>query len=433
MNKLSQSLHWSQGLLLISGAFWVVLYQTGWALSELGAWSLVVWAAVVAVGLLQTYVLYRLAKAYPHKAGGTAVYALELFGGRAKVLAFLSGWGYWLAWTPATVLNSYLCALLINNALAISLNPTWLCLGIMAFLYTLNWFGLSRVIVSSYVLAVLVLVPLLVLLWLAWQTVTPAQWQQALNFSNAPSWVVFLKWFFVIAWTGYGLEMISSVVAETKGPPRPMFVGASLWSVLAFVGIPLLLALLSDWSSLASDPFSALQPLFTQHLGPIGSGVLMLFLLAALLYSALAILIPSTRTIYQMSHDGLLPTYFGSLNRHGTPQGSLVLDIILNVGLLLVFGANLIAILAVANVGYMVVFILLPVAYWLFLKRHGQRSLRQYALAGLLLLINLLVMAVGGSAWGALVFGVGWLLVGVGIPLYYLSGQRLAQHTSINR
>ncbi len=420
MSKLPVSLHWLQSLLLISGAFFVTVYQTGWALSEIGSWSLVVWAAATAVGLVQAYLLYRLAKAFPEKAGGTAVYALELFRGRAQVLAFLSGWGYWLAWTPATALNSYLCAILINNAFAIPLSPILLALGIMALLYLLSWFGLGRVILSSYLLAFLVFIPLGVLVWLAFQTLTPQKLFLTLNLSQPIGLVDFLKWLFVIAWTAYGLEMISSIVAETKGKKiRPMFAWAALWSVLAFVGIPLLLALLTDWSALSEDPFTSLQPLFVKYLGQTGTVMLSLFLVAALVYSALAILIPSTRTIYQMGQDGLLPPYFASVNRFGTPQGSLVLDIILNTGLLLIFGSSLLSILAVANVGYMVVFVLLPLAYALFLRRGGSVSVLRWLPIGGLLGLNLLVLLVGGAAWGAFVFGVGWLLVGLGVPLYY--------------
>lgn len=422
MNKLPVSLHWLQGLLLISGAFFGTVYQTGWALSEIGNWSLVVWAVVVAVGLVQTFLLYRLAKIFPEKAGGTAVYALELFRGRAQVLAFLSGWGYWLAWTPATVLNSYLCALLINNVLGSSFSPTLLALGVMGLLYALNWFGLGRVLLSSYVLAFLVFIPLGVLVWLSFQTVTPQKLALTLNFSPVIGPVAFLKWYFVIAWTAYGLEMISSVVAETKGRrTKPMFAWAAAWSVLAFVGIPLLLALLTNWSALSSDPLTSLRPLFVKHLGQTGAVILSLFLVAALLYSALAILIPSTRTIYQMSRDGLLPPYFATVNRFGTPQGSLVLDIILNVGLLLIFGSSLLSILAVANVGYMVVFVLLPLAYALFLRQSGPVSILSWLLLGGLLGLNLLVLLVGGAAWGLFVFGMGWLLVGLGVPLYYLN------------
>lgn len=422
MDKLPVSLIWVQGLLLISGAFFVVLYQAGWALSEIGSWSLLVWAAVTVVGLIQAYMLYRLAKAYPKKAGGTAVYTLELFSGRARVLAFLSGWGYWLAWTPATALNSYLCGLVINQMLGSTFNPTLLAMGVMALLYALNWFGLSRVLASSYVLALVVLVPLGVLVWLALQTFTPQKLDLTLDFSVPVDWITLLKWFFVIAWIGYGLEMISSVVAETKGhSAKPLFVLAACWSVVAFVGIPMLLVLLTDRSTQNSDPFVMLQPYFAKALGPAGEALLYVFLIAALLYSALAILVPSTRTIYQMSRDGLIPPYFASVNRFGTPQGSLVLDIILNVGLLLIFGASLVSILAVANVGYMVVFVLLPTAYALFLRQSGPLTMPQWLLVGGLWGLNTLVLLVGGAAWGSFVFGVGSLLVGLGIPLYFLS------------
>ncbi|MDX2007026.1 MAG: APC family permease [Meiothermus sp.] len=425
MNKLPSTLHWFSALLLISGGFLPVLFSAGWALSEIGAWSLVLWGVVALVGAVQAWVLLELALRFPHKAGGTATYALEVFQGRLRPLAFLSGWGYWLAWTPATALNGYLCANLINGILGTSFNPIVLTLLIVALLYGLNYFGLSKVIFSGYLLAAVVALPLMLLVYIAFQTVTPARLEAAFTPGEFPGWVVLLKWFFVMAWTAYGLEMISSVVAETGGrQTRRMFGLAALWSLPAFAGIPLLLALLIDWTALNQDIFASLEPLFTRHLGPTGGLLLSLMLVGALLYSALAILIPSTRTLYQMADDGLLPPYFRAVNRHGTPQGSLVLDLILNVGLLVIFQGQLVAILATANVGYMVVFVLLPVAYWLYLRRfRGGVSALQYGLIGFLLILNALVLFVGGFAWGWFVFGVGWLLVLVGIPLYYAANR----------
>ncbi|RIH82372.1 Arginine/ornithine antiporter ArcD1 [Meiothermus luteus] len=430
--NLPRSLHWLQGLLLISGAFFVVIYQSGWALAELGSWSLLIWLSAALLGVLQAYWLYRLAQAYPHKAGGTAVYAQEVFEGRSRWLAFVSGWGYWLAWTPATALNSYICASLLNGTLETTFNPTLLAVGIMALLYALNWFGLGRVIASSYLLAFLTFLPLLVLVGIALDTFEVKKFYTLLNTSSSFGALAYIKWFFVIAWTAYGLEMISSVVAETRGNPKPMFGWAAAWSLLAFAGIPFLLALLSDAQTLQNDPFMALRPLFVAYLGPQGATLLILFLVAALLYSALAILMPSTRTIYQMSRDGLLPPYFARLNRYGTPQGSLLLDIGVNLGLLLVFGSSLVSILAVANVGYMAVFVLLPWVYGLFLHRRGRLRWPTAGLLGGVFGFNLLVLLLGSYAWGGLVFWMGWLLLGLGVLLFFLLPKRALSRASDN-
>lgn len=317
-------------MLVIFGAFFVTLFSAGAALDAIGSWSLLVWAAVAGVGLLQAYLLYRLARRFPFKAGGTATYAIELFRGRARILAFLSGWGYWIAWTPAVALGSYLCANLLGHITALALDPVLLALLIMALLYALNYFGLSRVVFSSALLALLVLVPLAVLAYLALQVVTPDAWLKVLAFGAMLPVLALLKWFFVIAWTGYAAEMISSVIAETREHHRytgRMFAGAALGSVLALVGIPLLL----------------------------------------------------------------------------------------------LFRGRLIEMLAVANVGYLVVFVLLPLAYWVHLRqREGQVSASNRFLIAFLGSFNLLVLLAGGYAWGWFVFGVGWLLVLAGVPLFWL-------------
>lgn len=326
--KLPQNLHWFDALMVISGCYLIALFNTGGALSEIGAWSITVWGAVVIIALLQAKLLFQLALHLPHHAGGTATYAHATFKGRSRILAFLSGWGYEIAWTPGIALNCLLIAqILLMMMPGLSLGTGILAVLIMILLYGLNYFGAARLVSTSYILALITTIPLLALIYIATQEVGTGQWQRVTDFSQPLSVASFFKWFFVISWTGYAIEMISGVVSELHdrgAHTHKIFRISAIISSIAFIGIPLMLALLVDWS-VATDPFAALQPLFLAYFGPLGTIILQVFLIASLIFSALSFIVPSTRTVYQMAHDGLLPKIFGSVNRYGSPTGSFLL------------------------------------------------------------------------------------------------------------
>jgi hypothetical protein len=65
----------------------------------------------------------------------------------------------------------------------------------------------------------------------------------------------------------------------------------------------------------------------------------------------------------------------------------------------------------------MLVFVLLPLAYALGRRVGGLER----AIVAFLFVLNAAVLLLGGAAWGPFVFGVGWLLVLAGVPLYFLS------------
>lgn len=87
--------------------------------------------------------------------------------------------------------------------------------------------------------------------------------------------------------------------------------------------------------------------------------------------------------------------------------------------ILLIFQDKLIELVATANIGYIVVFVILPVTYYLFHRSKNIRlALATRAMLITLFVINLISLIYGGYQWGWLVYGVGWLLVASGIPLF---------------
>lgn len=307
---LQKKLSWTDAGFLVFGGFSIVLFSAGAGLVEIGPWSLVIWLGVSLVGLLQARLIYKLARLLPDKAGGVATYAHEAFK-RYPFLAFISSWSYWLAWTPAVALNCFLAAGLLKFLFpAIAVNTAFLAIVFVLLLYGLNYFGLGKAVIGSRILAVLITLPLWALFYLGFkQAVSIDVWQKIFNFHSI-SFLEWWKWFFLIAWTGYAVEIVASTVSELKDHHNhtgKIFKLASGLSLIAFILLPLALALVSDWPALSQDVFVGLLPVFASNFGQFGSVVLAVLLLTALIYSSLSFIIPSTRTMYQMSKDGLLP------------------------------------------------------------------------------------------------------------------------------
>lgn len=423
MNFLKK-INWYNGLFLISGCYVVAIFSAGGALAEIGLWSILVWLSVVLVGLMQAVFLYRLAKLIPGNAGGTSTYSHQAFTGNLKIFSFISSWCYEVAWTPGIALNCLLIWGVINPFFpSLSGHNIVFSITVLLILYGINYIGIAKTIISSYVTSLFTLIPFIALIYLAVRSFSDIQLHEAYSYAVAITPALFFKWFFVIAWTGYAVEMISSVVSETASAEkhlRKLFLFSGVISTLTFTGIPVLLAILiPDWQVI--DPFAALLPLFVSSFGWYGSVILSVFLVSSLLLSAIGFIIPTTRTIYQMSQDELLPAFFGKINRYGAPAGSFVFDICINLLLLMLFKDQLFSLIATANVAYICVFILLPVAYYLVYKHHNLKlSIKTKIALVFLFLINTTVLFYGGLQWGNFVFFVGCALVLIAVPLFFL-------------
>lgn len=275
-------------------------------------------------------------------------------------------------------------------------------------LYGVNLLGLATSIRTSVVLAVCALVPLALI---ALAPLLQTGMFVAARITVVPAGVGqsdMLKWMFVAAWSAYGAEMVSSVVAELRDPERGAgrALGVAAITVLcAFIAIPAALLGLVGAAQLGEDPATALLPAAEAVVGSWGAGLLVLLLVSALLLGAYTFLVSSSRTIYQMSQDGLLPRFCGQVNRNGVPVGSLLFDLSVTLILLTIFQTALIELVAAANVPYLIVFILLPLT-WLRLCGTNARPWRR-ALAWSLIVFNLLLLVFGGAQWGAVVVGVG--------------------------
>ena len=127
--------------------------------------------------------------------------------------------------------------------------------------------------------------------------------------------------------------------------------------------------------------------------GHVGANIVALMLIAALLLGVQTTIIGSTRCVYEMSRDGLIIKQFGNINKFGVPVGSMYLDCAVTIGLLVIFKDNIVNLIASSNVGYMVVWILLPIAF-ILLRRQQPEAERPYKLPDFFVPVAVVIAAV---------------------------------------
>ena len=442
-SPLARSVTWRTAVLLSVGTALLVVVSLGPMAEELGPLSWVVWSLTAMVGAVQCLFIAELARRWPAQAGGTATYAHRELEQHAPLLAGLSSWGYWFAWTPGIAVNAILAAEYLGSAVDVD-GTLPLALVLVAGLYAVNYAGLRASARLYVVVAVVAVLPLAAIL------VGALADRDELDFGalgpltvpggllSAAGIALVLKWAFVAVWSSYGAEIASTVVAEMADPVRKVgraLAAAAVTCVIAFTVIPVVLFALVGTAGLTEDPAVVLLEPAEELFGTAGSRVVAVMLAAALLLGAQAFVIGSSRTVFQMARDRHLPALFGRVSRRGVPVGSLAFDVVVILVLLVIFGDGVVDIVASANLGYVVVFILLPVTYLLARRSTGQlRSGRDLArgrnlAAVAMLLVNTVLLVGGAPQWGWTVMLTGVAVLSLIVPLHWLARRQPAEAT----
>ncbi len=115
--QMVRSLSWK-------GAFWVaagvpplVLFSIGGIAGTTGKLAFVVWMLSMVMGFLQSFTYAEMAGMFGNKSGGTSVYGATAWLRYSKLIAPLSVWCNWFAWSPVLSLGCAIAAGYILNAL----------------------------------------------------------------------------------------------------------------------------------------------------------------------------------------------------------------------------------------------------------------------------------------------------------------------------
>lgn len=427
---LRRRVSWHAPIILAIAAGLQITVAMGPMASQLGNVQPLVWMIAALIGLVQCFFIAELAVYFPRRAGGTATYAHEAFGDRAGWACALSSWGYWFAWTPGVAVNLILASSYLRATLFPHASTMFISLMLGVILYALNACVISINLKVSATLIVLTAVPLMLLLIAPLfepslfhaDYVSPPR----LPVGHGSTASLIIKWLFVAAWSAYGAEMSSTIFAESRVAQRVIvrsMMIAGLACLAAFTIVPFVMTGIVGAAGLGSDPSVVFLVPARVVLGSAGAKITGLMLAGTLAVGAQAYIISSSRTLYQMSRDGYMPRFVSRVNRFGAPYGGIFFDAAVIALLIGIFGTNVINVVAAANVGYLVVFIILPLAFVVVRLRRSHAG-GDFALSPLLTPVavvfavaNAALLVVGGILWGVKIWLTGAVVLLVIFPL----------------
>ncbi|MEH3118131.1 MAG: APC family permease [Methylorubrum populi] len=116
--RLHRSIRWTGAFWVASGVPALVLFSVGGIAGNTGKLAFLIWTLSMIMGLIQSFSYAEIAGLFPNKSGGASVYGAAAWVRYAKLIAPLSVWCNWFAWTPVLSLGCSIAASYILNALA---------------------------------------------------------------------------------------------------------------------------------------------------------------------------------------------------------------------------------------------------------------------------------------------------------------------------
>lgn len=117
-NTLLRTIDWRGAFWIASGVPALVLISIGGMGATAGKVAFLVWFISVLMGFCQAFSYAEIAGLFHNKSGGAAVYGAAAWLRYSKLIAPLSVWCNWFAWTPVLSLGCAIAAGYILNALA---------------------------------------------------------------------------------------------------------------------------------------------------------------------------------------------------------------------------------------------------------------------------------------------------------------------------
>lgn len=116
--QLIRAIDWRGAFWVASGVPALVLFSIGGIAGTAGKLAFVVWTISMIMGFLQSFTYAEIAGLFPNKSGGASIYGATAWLRYSKLVAPLSVWCNWFAWSPVLSLGCAIAAGYILNAVA---------------------------------------------------------------------------------------------------------------------------------------------------------------------------------------------------------------------------------------------------------------------------------------------------------------------------
>lgn len=463
-SNLHRVISWKDAFWVASGVPALVLFSIGGIAATVGTPSVLVWTLSVLFGFIQAFTYAEIAGLFPNKSGGASVYGAAAWVRYSRLIAPLSVWCNWLAWTPVLAIGCGIAAGYILTALfppeaairtweiqlvdlsffkedlSLRLNSTFFIGALLMLIsFGIQHRGILSTAKVQTIVGASVLIPLLIIgivplvtgdvSMQAFQPFAPgtdvatAAWDKA-------GIALFCGGLFIAAWSAYAFETAICYTSEFKNPATDTY-KAILYSGLLCIAVYVLVPLsfqgalglagviapgIVDGSGVAQAMASMVGG------GAFITNLLVVMLLLALMLAITTAMAGSSRTLYQGSVDGWLPRYLSRVNKNGAPTNGMATDLAFNLILLLM--SDYLFVLAVSNVCYIVFNFLNLNAGWIHridnahVKRPWRAPTVLLAAGVLLAFVNAFLLGAGADVWGSGTLIAGAIAIGLVIPVF---------------
>ncbi|MBC1223356.1 amino acid permease [Nostoc sp. UCD121] len=383
--------------------------------AALGPQAIFVWIPAVIFGMLLNYQVKRLGMHFINVAGGTPNYATKLLQNYPGIACY-AAIGYLLNWVSYLSVNTIVLKDLIKvnlEALGIACPEILLDIGFTLLPFIVAFSG-TRALSILHLFFVIPAFGLLItfcvqgLGWLAFSDVSPGFFPS--NWSSL-GFVDWAKWFFFVTYATYSCETASSFVADSRQPSQTLrFLDVAAWMMPPiFLGGSWVMMRLATDPSLKDNAFMNLVAASQPFWGKSAAISVSFLLVAACLLGSATVVSNCPRILYQLALDKHISPVFSVVSRRGVFVPALTLTLVLCL-IYLIWG-DVARIVAVGNVGWFVSFMLLHLGLWL---RRDRSEVLFPRISLAILLLEVVVLVVGGLAWGWLNLLIG-LLFPIGV------------------
>ena len=459
---------WKQVVFIAAGVPALFLFSMGGISATIGAPAWLVWTISVLFGFAQSFTYAEIAGLHPSKTGGTAVHGATAWIRYSPILAPLSLWSNWLAWTPVPAIGAglgagYLLSIFfaadspiitwqatladlgfLSKDLTVRLNSTFFIgAAIMLVVFVIQHRGVLRTAQISTILTIASLIPLFIVcvIPLLAGSVHPTNFQPFTPLATENGQIVpsvwdkvgvrlFLGGLFIAAWSAYAFETAVCYMSEFKNPGRDMpraITASGLICIVAYVIVPVVFqGVLGTQKMLdpgiADGSGMGLALASMVNAGPAITKILVILLFFSLIMAIITAMAGSSRTLNQGGRDGWLPKYLSYLNPHGAPTRAMWTDLVFN--LILLSMSNYLFVLAVSNCNYLIFNFLNLNAGWIHridnpnVKRPWRCPTWLLALGTILAYVNAFLLGAGANVWGNGTLISGFVSAAIIVPIF---------------
>ena len=280
---LHRSIGWQGAFWVASGVPALVLFSMGAIAATVGKPAWLVWMISISFGFIQAFTYAEIAGLFPHKSGGASVYGAIAWVRYSKIIAPVSVWCNWFAWSPVLAIGSGLSAgymlsalfapdAVINtwqitlmdlgmivSGLELRINATFI-LGatILLTVFSIQHGGILRSAKATMILGIAALIPLILISLVPLVTgdlpranffpIAPLAYDEAGQVVdgswNIEGWKLMAGGLFIAAWSTYGFETAVCYTREFKNPRTDTFKAifySGLLCIAVFTLVPLAL------------------------------------------------------------------------------------------------------------------------------------------------------------------------------------------------